>query len=63
MIKNLDEINADDLLIHINYLNKKGYVHTKQIYDGFAKIQKLTITAEGIDLFSNKDTLNSEFPK
>jgi hypothetical protein len=61
LIENIDEIEVEDLLVNINYLAKKGYVHIKQMNDGF-NTAKSTITAKGIILIENDDTLNSKFP-
>ena len=63
LIKNLDEkIDINDLRFHVDYLDKKGYIIIKPVYDGFITIEKFTITSKGIDLVENLDALNSEFP-
>jgi len=62
LTKNLDEkIESEDLKFHIDYLDKKGYIIIKPVYDGFITIEKFTITEKGIDLVKNPEALNSEF--
>ncbi len=47
------KIDANELKIHIDYLDEKGYVFIKPVYDGFVTIKKVNITKKGIDLVGN----------
>ena len=47
------KIDKNELKIHIDYLDEKGYVLIKPVYDGFVTIRKVTITEKGIDLVGN----------
>ena len=63
LIEKLDEkIGSSDLKFHVNYLERKRYIITKHIYDGFITIKKFTITTKGMDLFENPEALNLQFP-
>lgn len=53
IVKSIDEIGHENLLIHLNYLNKNGYVHIKQIYDGSISIETFMITDKGIELIKS----------
>ncbi len=54
IIKNIDEISKDDLLIHIDYLKREGYVQISQIDDGFTITEECKITRAGIYLIKEK---------
>ena len=47
------KIDGNEIKIHIDYLDEKGYVIIKPVYDGFVTIRKVTITEKGIDLVGN----------
>ena len=47
------KIDENELKIHVDYLDEKGYVLIKPMYDGFVTIRKVTITKKGIDLVAN----------
>lgn len=47
------KIDENELKIHVDYLDEKGYVLIKPVYDGFVTIRKVTITEKGIDLVVN----------
>lgn len=53
IVKSIDEIGHDDLLIHLNYLNKNGYVHIKEIYPSPITIKTFMITDKGIELIKS----------
>lgn len=55
IVKSIDEIGHEDLLIHLDYLNKNGYVHIKQIYDGSITTKTFMITDKGIDLIKSSN--------
>ncbi|WP_424356337.1 hypothetical protein [Methanobacterium sp. MBAC-LM] len=47
------KIDENELKIHIDYLDEKGYILIKPAYDGFVTIKNITITKKGIDLVGN----------
>jgi hypothetical protein len=47
------KIDKNELKIHIDYLDEKGYILIKPAYDGFVTIRNITITEKGIDLVGN----------
>ena len=49
------KIDNSKLKIHVDYLEKKGHIIIKPVYDGFVTIKKITITAKGLDLFENQN--------
>ncbi len=49
------KINANELKVHVDYLDEKGYVLIKPVYDGFITIRNVTITEKGIDLVGIPD--------
>ncbi|MEN6553130.1 MAG: hypothetical protein ABFC34_09640 [Methanobacterium sp.] len=54
LIEKLEEkIDADELKVHVDYLAEREYILIKSVYDGFATIRKITITAKGTDLVEN----------
>lgn len=54
LIENLEaKIDKNELKIHIDYLDEKGYILIKPVYDGFITIRNINITEKGIDLVGN----------
>lgn len=47
------KIDENELKIHVDYLDEKGYILIKPVYDGFVTIRNITITKKGIDLVGN----------
>lgn len=47
------KIDENELKIHIDYLDEKGYILIKPAYDGFVTIKNITITKKGIYLVGN----------
>lgn len=43
--KNVSE--NTDLTLHLNYLEKNGYIQSKYVYDGYLNTFKVSITANG----------------
>lgn len=53
--KNIDEISHENLLTHLNYLNKNRFIHIKQIYDDSIIIETFMISNKGIELIKSLD--------
>ena len=53
LMQKLEKIGASELKFHVNYLEEKEYILIKSVYDGFTTIEKINITAKGIDLVGN----------
>ena len=49
------KIDNSKLKIHVDYLEKKGHIIIKPVYDGFVTIKKITITPKGVNLFENQN--------
>ena len=47
------KIKENELKIHVDYLDEKGYILIKPVHDGFVTIRKVTITKKGIDIVGN----------
>ncbi len=43
-----------DLTLHLNYLEKNGYIQSKYVYDGYLYTYKVSITAKGMHLIKNQ---------
>jgi hypothetical protein len=56
LIEKLEKkIDNSELRIHVDYLEKKGHIIINPVYDGFVTIKKITITANGVNLFENQN--------
>ncbi len=52
--RSIPELEYEDFLKHIEYLQKEGYVQIEDIDDGFNSMKKISITIDGLNLIENE---------